>query len=110
MAAIFARQVGKAELRFAAALPQEIRIDLGGERFGLVHKFGERRRLEAQQYARRLDLAPLAMRRLHLQRCIAFGEHAADLECAGVFVQHVHGIRAEGIGLVERRRHTRRAA
>ena len=106
MAAIFARQVDKTELRFAAALPQEIGIDLGRESFCLAHEFGERRRLEAQQHARRLDLVSLAVRCLHLQRRVAFGEHGADLERAGLFVQHVHGFKAEGVGFVERRRHT----
>ena len=105
MAAIFACQVSETELRFAAALPQEIGIYLGGLRFGLAHEFGERRRLEAQQHARCLDLVPLAVRRLHLQRRVALCEHGADLERAGLFVQHVHGFKAEGVGFVERRRH-----
>ena len=110
MTVILARQIGEAKFGFAAALPQEIGVDFGGQCLGLAHELGERRRLEMQQYARGLDLAPFAVRGFHLKRSPAFGEHGSDLERAGLFVQHVHGIWTEGIGLLERRLRVRRFA
>ena len=89
-AVILGGQLGEAELRPAASLPQKIGVDLGGAALGALEKIGQPGIGEAQEDVRALHLAPLAVRRLDLERGGLLGEHGTDLEGAVVFVQDVH--------------------
>ena len=91
VAAIIFGEIGKSELGFTAALPQETGINFSRDRLGARHELTKSRLLEAQQHGVRLDFASLAMRRLHLQRGIAVREYCTDLEGAVFFVKNIHG-------------------
>jgi hypothetical protein len=95
-AAVLPGQIREAELGLAADLPEEIGVDFLGQRTGAIEEGVETGVLEAQEDVRRLDLGPLAVRRLDVERGVVLGEHGADFEGAGLFVQDVHRTRRDG--------------
>ena len=89
-AEVVAREHREVEFAVVARLPQEIDVERGGERLRLLERIVRRRRCEAQQHARRLDLGALAARGFHLQRGVVVGEDGAGLQLAVVLVQDIH--------------------
>ena len=90
-AEILRRQLGEAELRLAAHLPQEVGIDSGGDRLRIGKQYRRRRTGETQQHVRCLDLQAFAGNRFDLQRGIVIGEDGAGLERAVVLEKDMHG-------------------
>ena len=90
-AVIFAREIVEAEFAVADGLPEEIRIEVRGERVCGRHRLGRARRREAQQNVRGLDFLALARNGFDLQRLIVIGEDRAGLELAVILEKNVHG-------------------
>ena len=91
MAEILLRQLGEAEFRIPAYLPQEVRIDPGRDGLRIGEQYRRRRPRETQQYVRRLELQALAGNRFDLERGIVVGEDGAGLERAVVLEKNMHG-------------------
>src|SRR5512135_957686 len=78
------------ELVGAGCFPQEVGVEILGQRFGLGHHLGRRRRGKAQQDVGCLDLAALARGGFHLRRGVGFGQDGTGLEMAVLFKDQVH--------------------
>ena len=90
VAVVIAGEIEKRELAVIDAFPQEIRLDLFGERRRLFQQVARRWLVETQQYRRGLDLAALAGRHFDLQGAIVVGHDTAGLEAAIFFEQYIH--------------------
>ena len=90
VAVVVAGEIEEGKLAFAGALPEEIGLDLFGQRCRLFEQGTGRRLLEAQQHRGRLDLAALARGHFDLQRRVVVGHDVAGLEPAVFFEQYIH--------------------
>ena len=87
---IFVREFLEAELAAAAALPEKLDVQLGGEFLRLREQLRARRPLEGEKDVGCLDLGAPAMRTFHLERRRRPGEDRADLQIALLLVEHLH--------------------
>ncbi|VDL03198.1 hypothetical protein FR5810_01660 [Bordetella pertussis] len=96
VAEVLGRQRGRVEFLLRRALPEELQVDVLGQRGRLGHQRGRLRRREGEQGAGALDLAALARFRLNLQAGVGLGQDIAGLEAAVVVVKHVHSENPSG--------------
>jgi hypothetical protein len=96
MAEVFAGEIEESELVIAGDLPQEVRVEFGGELLCTGEQRGRRRLGKAQQHRRGLDFQALAGGGFDLERGIVVGEDRAGLAVAVVLEKDVHGMDRTG--------------
>jgi hypothetical protein len=88
-AEVLAGQVAKAELVGRRALPEEVDVDLVGDRLGRGHQVARGRRLEAQQHLGGFHLGATSGGVFDLQAGAGIGQHGCGLQAAIFFKEHM---------------------